>query len=230
MALFTAVPNSAVLHEQEVVITIGGTPLPLERPKAGAGRASLAAKKLGATPRYHMYSRSKKKQAEFISAMTYAIGNQTIPQRLWEADVAFEATFCFPRPQSHFDKDGSVKPAHRSEKINVQKADVDNLVKFSLDCVQGLIIKNDWQVYRIHAEKRWSNGAVKGDNGKYVGTGYTSLRVDGSNVEADLENHLVPTQIVYEANYPWEKEDEYVEEDEDTESGKCSSEPKKRKT
>lgn len=39
----------------------------------------------------------------------------------------------------------------------ISKPDVDNYVKFYMDCLNGLVVPDDAQVFRISAEKLWSD-------------------------------------------------------------------------
>ena len=71
-----------------------------------------------------------------------------------------------------------------------KKADVDNLVKFVLDSIQGLIIADDWRVTLLHAEKRWLSKTELVDNNNWIGVGFTNLYV---NFDGASFKPLIPT-------------------------------------
>ena len=64
--------------------------------------------------------------------------------------VEIRATFFMPIPKS-------LSAKKRLElKHHVKKQDIDNMLKFALDCLNGMLIKDDKQVYKITAEKLYS--------------------------------------------------------------------------
>ena len=155
-----------------------GTPKALQRPKAGSGRRPTIP---GHTARRcHTYSPSGKDQKVFEEALKVAVGEQVLPERLYSSNVSFKATFHFPRPLSHFDSHGNLKVTHESPSLDVKKADLDNLVKFVLDCLQGLVIKDDFQVTSLQADKRWSNSCEPKSPGSrdFVGVGSVEILVE----------------------------------------------------
>ena len=90
----------------------------------------------------------------------------------------------------HFDPSGHILPDCQSEIISCKKADVDNLVKFVLDSIQGLIIADDWSVVSLQAEKRWSSKTELADNNKWIGVGFTNLHVNFNGASFEP---LIPT-------------------------------------
>ena len=173
---FYGVPNSAHVTKDSISTQIYGTPHALQRLKAGRGRG---------TGRYHYYSPSQKLQREFTRELKITIGKQTIPPVIMRQQCSISISFFFPRPMKHFDPSGHILPDCQSEIISCKKADVDNLVKFVLDSIQGLIIADDWRVAALHAEKRWSSKTELVDNNKWIGVGFTNLHVnfDGASLE-----------------------------------------------
>ena len=68
--------------------------------------------------------------------------------------VEMDITFCYKRPASHFRS----KNKQKILKDNVpffksSKADLDNLIKFVCDALNGVFYKDDSQVVSIHAMK-----------------------------------------------------------------------------
>ena len=76
-----------------------------------------------------------------------------VPQSFMTNHVVFQASFFSSRPQNYFDGTGKLKEKHKGDWIDVNKADMDNLTKFVLDCIEGHLIQNNSQVREIHVEK-----------------------------------------------------------------------------
>ena len=181
--------GSANINSDSVTIDIVGTPIALQRPKVGSGRSPSQSKKpppLSRSPitppgkprRYHTYSPSQKDQKLFSAAVTKTIGNQKLPEILRHANCSVDLIFSFPRPKTHFDSNGNVLPQHKSPNLDVRKADLDNLVKFVLDCIQGgVIIQDDFQVTRLVAEKKWSDACCLNNDTGPCGLGSIWMRV-----------------------------------------------------
>ena len=169
---FWAVESSAIVMDNSVTFTVHGEPMALARPKVGTGRRSTQK-----TVPYHTYSPSKPYQKLFIAQIQKCLLNTLpIPEGLTKGVVSVDATFHFARPQSHFQKGGIVKPSFAQPFITCKKADLDNLAKFLLDCLQGLVIGDDHLVAMLVCRKVWSDEFVV-DNGKCTGCGYTAIRV-----------------------------------------------------
>jgi Holliday junction resolvase RusA-like endonuclease len=78
--------------------------------------------------------------------------------------VVVEVVFSMPRPKSHFGTGrnaGILKPS--APKEHTQKPDIDNLIKFVLDCLNHCgVWHDDNDVVRIVARKLWSPGDYGG--------------------------------------------------------------------
>jgi Holliday junction resolvase RusA-like endonuclease len=72
--------------------------------------------------------------------------------------LQIELQFYFDRPKSHYGsgKKTSVMKATAPDQ-HTQKPDLDNLVKFTLDCLNGEAWADDAQIVIIAARKRWCN-------------------------------------------------------------------------
>ena len=74
--------------------------------------------------------------------------------------VRVSCEFAFERPKSHF---GSGKNAGKLKSsapvYHTQKPDIDNLVKFVNDCLNGVAYRDDSQIVMIHADKVWGEQA-----------------------------------------------------------------------
>lgn len=66
--------------------------------------------------------------------------------------------FYFSRPKSHYGT-GQNKDVLKmsSPKYHLQKPDIDNCVKFVLDCLNGHAFKDDKQIFAIEAYKSWDD-------------------------------------------------------------------------
>lgn len=77
---------------------------------------------------------------------------------LLDGPLAVRFTAVYPRPKAHFGTGknaGKLKPSAPVHHQQVE--DLDNLVKFYLDCLNGIVYLDDCQVIRIYAEKQWDN-------------------------------------------------------------------------
>ena len=191
--IFHGTPNSAIIGTESIMFTVFGDPLALQRVKVGSGRFPSVASpgNNGIARRYHHYSPSSKFQTIFISAMKQTFpDNQALPTSLKTGNCCFFATFYFARPMHHFSKDGRILEKHRSSEIQCKKADVDNLIKFVLDCLQrSCVVDDDWRFVSIHAEKCWSNETRVNVNGKQAGLGAVSVKVQ---LYHDNRTNIVP--------------------------------------
>lgn len=70
-----------------------------------------------------------------------------------ESPVSLRITFLMPIPASFSKK----KKIALEGQVHVKKFDLDNLLKKALDYMNGIVFKDDAQVYRIEAEKRYSS-------------------------------------------------------------------------
>lgn len=72
--------------------------------------------------------------------------------------IKLVATFFMPIPKSTSKK----KKAEmlRGEIKHVKRPDVDNMLKFVCDCLEGILYKNDSQIYIKHAAKIYSENPM----------------------------------------------------------------------
>ena len=76
------------------------------------------------------------------------------PSKPFEDIIEMDITFCYKRPQSHF----RIKNKKKILKENApffksSKADLDNLIKFVADSLNGVFYKDDSQIVSINAQK-----------------------------------------------------------------------------
>ena len=66
--------------------------------------------------------------------------------------VLLEITFFLQRPKSHYNK-YDIKPS--APKWKTTKPDIDNHIKFYLDCMSGIVFKDDNQIISLVASKQF---------------------------------------------------------------------------
>jgi Holliday junction resolvase RusA-like endonuclease len=129
---------------------ICGSPRPLQRHR---------------TSRFHTYNPSVKYQESFQDALKkliFEFHSESIETPLFAATDYLEMTIIFrmKRPKSHFVNNkpgpGRLKKKAPSHLSSI-RADVDNLSKFVLDSLNGLMYEDDRQIISIHATKLLDN-------------------------------------------------------------------------
>jgi Holliday junction resolvase RusA-like endonuclease len=79
---------------------------------------------------------------------------------LIDGDVEVSIVACWPRPDSHLRKDGSIRPSCPSRP---GYADCDKLCRAICDALAGIAYANDRQVALLCIERRWAgDGEVAG--------------------------------------------------------------------
>lgn len=68
--------------------------------------------------------------------------------------VSVTFDFVFPRPKAHFNSKGKIKERMYRARFT-KKPDIDNLVKFVCDSLNGVYWHDDSQIYHIYAHKRY---------------------------------------------------------------------------
>jgi Holliday junction resolvase RusA-like endonuclease len=121
-----------------LTFTVYGEPTPLSRHRVARGR---------------MYNPSAQHQREFARAC-----EACMPSKPLDGPLAAHLTFYFQRPKSHY-RTGKykhvLKPTAPSR--HCTKKDLDNLVKFVLDALNGRAYIDDCQIAVIHAYKYFTN-------------------------------------------------------------------------
>ena len=97
----------------------------------------------------HHYDPSSKEKQDFIFQI-----QDRIPKKPSEDAIDMYFTFCYKRPQTHY-RTKNKKKILKNNMPYYKKSvpDIDNLVKFYMDCLQGPIYKSDSQVVSINATK-----------------------------------------------------------------------------
>jgi Holliday junction resolvase RusA-like endonuclease len=69
----------------------------------------------------------------------------------------FHVSFIFNFPFNKTDSKKLKDKKMSGDLKHTQKPDIDNLEKFFLDVMSGIVFLDDKQVVKLHSEKRWSN-------------------------------------------------------------------------
>ena len=140
------------LNRTAVVFKIRGNPLPLRRHRTSRG---------------FMYNPSAGAQADLSNLVRHLIwpdeaqsNRTTVPLFGDEDQLLVSLVFCMKRPLSHFigskREEGRLKKT-ASNRVASIRTDVDNLAKFILDSLNGMIYADDKQVASIHATKYYDS-------------------------------------------------------------------------
>jgi Holliday junction resolvase RusA-like endonuclease len=96
--------------------------------------------------------------------------------------------FFIPRPNSHFGKncrrsaDNFTDMATIARRDHISRPDLDNMVKFVLDAMQGVVYNNDSHIVSLFASKSFDNRG--GCNGRIS----IEVTCHGENHESDYDN------------------------------------------
>lgn len=142
--------TSSVSSVHQIHFKVRGNPRPLHRHRTARG---------------FMYNPSSKYQASFREVVQEMIWNEThseTPQPLVPEghQLAMRLVFHMKRPKLHFVANkpgpGRLRPTAPG-RLAPTRTDVDNLAKFVLDSLNGLLYADDRQVASIHATKIYDN-------------------------------------------------------------------------
>ncbi len=144
-----------------ISFTIQGAPVALSRPRIIFGYRLFGGRVGFGRP---LYNPSQRKLTLFrqvlVSMITSTPSNFLLP--LMEPSVPLEAviTFRIRRPNSHFvnSKRNRGLRTNAPRTYVVGKLDLDNLVKFTLDAIGGVIYVTDGQICYISCRKVWDEG------------------------------------------------------------------------
>jgi Holliday junction resolvase RusA-like endonuclease len=93
------------------------------------------------------YDPSQGDKADFL-----ALAHQHAPNKPIDSPIRLHLIFTFSRPKNHYRTNGLVKPQFLDEH-HVKKPDVDNLIKFIADSLNGVFWRDDSLIYSVSAEK-----------------------------------------------------------------------------
>ena len=126
-----------------ITIEIPGKPIPKKRPRF-AKRGNFV----------QTYNDQKKEEGEFKKFLKYQVKLALDPLT---CPLVIDLEFIFDRPKSHYGTGRNSRALKSSApEFHVSKPDKDNLEKFALDCMEGILFKNDSQVYSGTTTKRYA--------------------------------------------------------------------------
>lgn len=99
--------------------------------------------------RFVTYDPSKKDKVAFIKSVL----NQ-LPKEPISYPLRISIQFKFKHPKSHLKTNGELRKS--APNLHVSKPDIDNLVKFVLDALNGRLYKDDSQIVSLKAVKQYS--------------------------------------------------------------------------
>jgi len=121
-------------------ITIPGKPIAKKRPRfARRGKFVMT------------YNDQETEEGRFLLEV-----KQQWKEKPIEGNITLRVAFIMPRPKSHYGtgkNSGAPKPS--APTYHTQKPDLDNLVKFVKDCLNGVCWRDDSQVVSLIASKSW---------------------------------------------------------------------------
>lgn len=118
----------------EITFHVGGNPMALKRHRM--------------TKTGHTYDPSATDKADFL-AKTMSMK----PAEPLTKPIFLIVEFCFSRPKNHFTKKGLRPTAPR---FRESRPDLDNLIKFVTDAMNGVFYRDDAQIVKIAASKLYS--------------------------------------------------------------------------
>lgn len=149
---------------------LSGPPKAQQRPRIGkSSRSSFVNGKIITHP--VIYNPSQKEQRKMKEVIQQAIqphidaSNQDV---LFKDPVSIKAVikFFLPRPECHFRRGRSrsvINFIEKKPRVHIGKPDLDNLLKFVLDAMEGVVYKNDSHITSIKTTKSYDTvGACRG--------------------------------------------------------------------
>ena len=107
----------------------------------------------------HSYDKQSSKKKAFASMLNLVMKKQLV---YFDGPVELELIFNIPRARSHFGTGKNRSKGKPSAPGYPTKSDIDNYCKFVMDGFSGIIWKDDRQVMKLTAEKRFAdNGSIE---------------------------------------------------------------------
>jgi Holliday junction resolvase RusA-like endonuclease len=149
--------DSCLVSSTIAKVKVRGTPKTLERHRT--------TKTAGGSFRF--YNPCKKEQVSFLTAVEEAFQSVQYPMAMVHPAIketkpscwSVSCRFYFPRPQSHFSLNtrNQQVPLATAPKFMPFAPDVDNMIKFVLDALNGFVYLDDKQVVDVRAVKLYQN-------------------------------------------------------------------------
>ena len=133
--------NKLTNTQQEGSFVIPGNPLPQKR-----HRSTFR----GGKPRNYDPSAQDKKK---FKAMVGELGVESA----LKGDISLNVTFYMPRPKKHYRTGKYARLLKKDSPFwHSTKPDIDNLVKFVMDALQGMLWSDDCKIVRLETSKIYS--------------------------------------------------------------------------
>ena len=139
MPITRGVAGGASGEDGVISFTVFGEPIPLHRHMLSQGR---------------MYNPSATQQRNFARACA-----MQLPETPLQGPIEAKLTFYFSRPLNHYRTGkfaGQLKPGMPT--WHSKRKDIDNLIKFVFDSLNGLAYEDDSQISAVSSAKMYTNG------------------------------------------------------------------------
>jgi Holliday junction resolvase RusA-like endonuclease len=103
------------------------------------------------------------KLVEWHASVRLAASRIMAPNLPWEGPVFLRLVFRFPRPKVHFlyRRNGPPTLKGTAPEFVIRRPDLDKLVRSVLDAITGVLVRDDAQIVRIEAVKRYTGRSEK---------------------------------------------------------------------
>lgn len=155
---------------ERLKIILSGRPRAQQRPRIG--RAGQQSSNSTSRPRVLIYNPSHQAQNEMRQLLQEIInsGPEVVVDRngrdcFFQETVPLKAVikFFLPRPNTHFKRNGRRNSENftadrdTARRNHINRPDLDNMVKFVLDAMQGVVYSNDSHIVSLSATKSFDN-------------------------------------------------------------------------
>ena len=156
-----------VVTTNTVSFCLEGRPKPMARYKMGRGRDKWGTG--------HSYNPSHKDQLLVINKINALLKQNNIPFDIRHEPIALTLIFYYGWPKNHYvrsDRNGVLKDNVPKKWPVVKMADIDNLSKLIMDCLEkSKVIDNDNMVVSLNAKKMYTSNSDMPD-------GYTTILLE----------------------------------------------------
>ena len=111
----------------------------------------VAQKRHRHTKKGFVYDPSSKEKKDFIAKL------KSLPKKVFKGDISLQVYFYLPYPKKYY-RTGKYKGILKDKVPHYCKTrpDIDNYIKFVMDCLNGLVYKDDSQVVDIYSNKLYA--------------------------------------------------------------------------
>jgi Holliday junction resolvase RusA-like endonuclease len=102
-----------------------------------------------------VYNPAQQLKLQFQQYLRSVLPESTTGTMFGHTPVSVDLVFRFRRPASHFRASGDVRPKYVRKRPS--SGDLDNMIKFILDCLSSVVYPDDALVVSIRAAKIWGS-------------------------------------------------------------------------